>query len=63
MNSAAVKHARPLAAAFMGVDGVFAMLPPIFDPSPGFPEATAMIKTLRAAIAAAATTPPWTALM
>ena len=46
--------ATPLAAAFTGVDGVFAMLPPIFDPSPGFPEATAMIKTLRAAIAEAA---------
>ena len=26
-----------LAAAFTGVDGAFAMLPPIFDPSPGFP--------------------------
>ncbi len=46
--------ATPLAAAFTGVDGVFAMLPPVFDPSPGFPEATAMIGTLRAAIAAAA---------
>jgi NAD(P)H dehydrogenase (quinone) len=41
--------AKALAAAFAGVDGVFAMLPPIFDPSPGFPEATAMIGTLRAA--------------
>jgi uncharacterized protein YbjT (DUF2867 family) len=45
--------AAPLAAAFTGVDGAFAMLPPIFDPSPGFPEATAMIRTLRAAIAKA----------
>jgi NAD(P)H dehydrogenase (quinone) len=45
--------ATRLAAAFTGVDGVFAMLPPIFDPSPGFPEATAMIRTLRTAIAEA----------
>jgi NAD(P)H dehydrogenase (quinone) len=45
--------AAPLAAAFTGVDGAFAMLPPIFDPSPAFPEAKAMIATLRAAIAEA----------
>jgi uncharacterized protein YbjT (DUF2867 family) len=43
----------PLAAAFTGVGGVFAMLPPIFDPKPGFPEAKAMIGTLRAALAEA----------
>jgi uncharacterized protein YbjT (DUF2867 family) len=41
----------PLAAAFTGVGGAFAMLPPIFDPTPGFPEAKAMIGTLRAALA------------
>ena len=40
----------PLAAAFTGVGGAFAMLPPIFDPMPGFPEAKAMIGTLRAAL-------------
>lgn len=40
----------PLAAALTGVDGAFAMLPPIFDPTPGFPEAKAMIGTLRAAL-------------
>ena len=43
----------PLAAAFTGVGGAFAMLPPIFDPTPGFPEAKAMIGTLRAALAEA----------
>jgi uncharacterized protein YbjT (DUF2867 family) len=43
----------PLAAALTGVDGAFAMLPPIFDPTPGFPEAKAMIGTLRAALAEA----------
>src|ERR1700722_2823105 len=42
-----------LADAFAGVDGAFAMLPPIFDPSPGFPEAEAMIARLRAALARA----------
>ena len=40
----------PLAAAFTGVGGAFAVLPPIFDPTPGFPEAKAMIGTLRAAL-------------
>jgi len=28
-----------LAKAFEGTEGVFAMLPPVFDPAPGFPEA------------------------
>jgi len=42
-----------LARAFAGADGVFAMLPPVFDPSPGFPEARAMVATLRAALAKA----------
>ena len=40
----------PLAAAFTGVGGAFAVLPPIFDPTPGFREAKAMIGTLRAAL-------------
>ncbi len=43
----------PLAAAFTGVGGTFAVLPPIFDPTPGFPEAKAMIGMLRAALAEA----------
>jgi uncharacterized protein YbjT (DUF2867 family) len=43
----------PLAAAFTGVGGAFAVLPTIFDPTPGFPEAKAMIGTLRAALAEA----------
>jgi uncharacterized protein YbjT (DUF2867 family) len=42
-----------LAAAFDGARGVFAMLPPQFDPSPGFPAAHAMIATLHGALAAA----------
>jgi uncharacterized protein YbjT (DUF2867 family) len=42
-----------LTAAFTGTAGVFAMLPPVFDPTPGFPEATGFINPLRAALARA----------
>jgi uncharacterized protein YbjT (DUF2867 family) len=42
---------RSLAAAFDGARGVFAMLPPQFDPAPGFPAARAMIATLHEALA------------
>jgi uncharacterized protein YbjT (DUF2867 family) len=42
-----------LAAAFDGTRGVFAMLPPQFDPAPGFPVARAMIATVRNALATA----------
>jgi uncharacterized protein YbjT (DUF2867 family) len=42
-----------LTAAFEGATGVFAMLPPVFDPAPGFPEATVFINSLRAALALA----------
>jgi NAD(P)H dehydrogenase (quinone) len=39
-----------LAAAFQGVKGVFVLVPPNFDPAPGFPEAQATADTLRAAL-------------
>jgi NAD(P)H dehydrogenase (quinone) len=39
-----------LAAAFHGVKGVFVLVPPNFDPAPGFPEAQATADTLRAAL-------------
>ena len=42
--------AEALGAAFAGCDGAFVMLPPLFDPAPGFPEAKAMIAILRAAL-------------
>jgi uncharacterized protein YbjT (DUF2867 family) len=42
-----------LARAFTGVDGVFILIPPMFDPSPGFPEVRAIIATLQAALEAA----------
>lgn len=44
---------RALAAAFEGVEGVFAMLPPVFDPAPGFPEARVFIQSMRAALVGA----------
>jgi NAD(P)H dehydrogenase (quinone) len=42
-----------LTTAFEGTAGVFAMLPPVFDPSPGFPEATPLIDSLSTALARA----------
>ena len=45
-----LSDAGALAAAFKGTQGVFAMLPPVFDPTPGFPEARAHIEVLRAAL-------------
>jgi uncharacterized protein YbjT (DUF2867 family) len=39
-----------LGKAFAGAEGVFVMLPPNFDPSPGFPESRAIIDTLRQAL-------------
>lgn len=43
-----------LADAFSGAAGVFVMMPPLFDPTPGFSEAKAMSATLREAVAKAA---------
>ena len=44
---------QALARAFTGVDGVFILIPPMFDPSPGFPEVRAVIGTLHQALEAA----------
>jgi hypothetical protein len=38
-----MNDASALTAAFTRVDGVFVLFPPIFDPTPGFPEAKAII--------------------
>ncbi|UPJ71849.1 NmrA family NAD(P)-binding protein [Bradyrhizobium sp. 187] len=43
---------KALTTAFEGAEGVFVMLPPIFDPAPGFREAKAMIATLYEALQA-----------
>jgi NAD(P)H dehydrogenase (quinone) len=45
--------AGSLAKAFEGTEGVFAMLPPVFDPSPGFVEARKFIASMYTALAAA----------
>src|SRR5580704_1394476 len=42
-----------LTAAFAGTAGVFAMVPPVFDPAPGFPEAMGFIDPLSEALARA----------
>ena len=42
-----------LTAAFQGAAGVFFLLPPTFDPSPGFPEARAQIEVAASALRAA----------
>ncbi|WP_027583029.1 NmrA family NAD(P)-binding protein [Bradyrhizobium sp. Ai1a-2] len=42
--------AEALGHAFAGVEAAFVMLPPLFDPSPDWREAKAMIDTLRAAL-------------
>jgi len=45
--------AGALTKAFEGTEGVFAMLPPVFDPAPGFPEARKFIASMYTALAAA----------
>jgi uncharacterized protein YbjT (DUF2867 family) len=42
-----------LTAAFAGAAAVFAMLPPVYDPAPGYAEAMNLIDSLRAALARA----------
>ena len=51
---AAIEDPEAMAEALAGVEGAFVMLPPTFDPSPGFPEAKAAIAALRAALIEAA---------
>jgi uncharacterized protein YbjT (DUF2867 family) len=45
--------AAALTAAFEGAEGVFVLLPPVFDPTPGFPESRAVIEAMRSALVAA----------
>ena len=51
VHVADVLDTAALTAAFEGTTGVFALLPPVFDPAPGFPEATALINSLNNALA------------
>ena len=50
---AELSDTEALTAAFAGTAGVFAMVPPVFDPAPGFPEAMGFINPLSAALARA----------
>ncbi|CAG4892477.1 NAD(P)H-binding protein [Paraburkholderia gardini] len=50
---AGMDDAQALARAFAGSEGVFVLLPPNFDPSPGFPESRRIIAALRQALEAA----------
>ncbi|RUM22302.1 NAD-dependent epimerase/dehydratase family protein [Rhizobium vallis] len=42
--------APDLARAFEGAEGVFLLLPPTFDPAPGFPQVKAIIEALKTAL-------------
>jgi NAD(P)H dehydrogenase (quinone) len=44
---AKTEDAKALTQAFRDVEGVFVMLPGVFDPEPGFPEARAAIESIR----------------
>jgi NAD(P)H dehydrogenase (quinone) len=50
LSVAEMNDASALAAAFMGATGVFVLLPPVFDPTPGFPETRATVDALRQAL-------------
>jgi uncharacterized protein YbjT (DUF2867 family) len=45
-----IGDASGLAAAFKGAQGVFVLIPPVFDPSPGFTEAQATAAALKSAL-------------
>ena len=51
--TARTEDAAELTVAFRDVEGVFVMLPGIFDPRPGFPEAKAAIESIRKSLEAA----------
>ncbi len=50
---AAMDDAAALEAAFAGMEAVFVLLPPVFDPSPGFAEARRCIAAVATALRAA----------
>ena len=50
MALATIEDAASLTAAFRGAEGVFVLVPPNFDPQPGFPEARAIGAALRSAL-------------
>jgi uncharacterized protein YbjT (DUF2867 family) len=50
---AAMEDADALTRAFRGAEAVFVLLPPVFDPSPGYAEARAVVDALYRALSAA----------
>jgi uncharacterized protein YbjT (DUF2867 family) len=48
-----IHDAESLTKAFSGVEGVFVMAPPVFDPKPRFPEARSVAAAVREALEAA----------
>jgi len=42
-----INDAAAMASAFKGAEGVFILVPPVFDPAPGFPEARAIAANLK----------------
>ena len=48
-----INDASALAAAFTGTEGVFVLIPPLFDPTSGFPEVRRIVAALRSALEAA----------
>ena len=48
-----IGDASALTSAFSGAEGVFILLPPNFDPSPGFPESRATIAAIKSALLSA----------
>ncbi|WP_018898152.1 NmrA family NAD(P)-binding protein [Rhizobium sp. 2MFCol3.1] len=47
---AEMTDADALTAAFAGAEGVFLLIPPTFDPTPGYPEVRAVIAALKTAL-------------
>jgi NAD(P)H dehydrogenase (quinone) len=48
-----IYDAAAMTKAFNGAQGIFILVPPVFDPKPDFPEARAVASALKSAIAAA----------
>ena len=48
--TADITDATSLASAFKGAEGVFVLVPPNFDPAPGFPEARSTAASLKTAL-------------
>jgi uncharacterized protein YbjT (DUF2867 family) len=53
VRMATIEDATSLTAAFQGAEAVFVLVPPNFDPLPGFPEARSIGAALRSALDAA----------